>query len=127
MKRLNASYANGTPAAAYSKGITDLFVSAEVVEDIRAISYNPFSSTAEQVGDGVKDEMYRSAGFGNLFGVNFQLAAFYFHTTSVGGQNGYHFIIVGSTGIEQAQRCNSSGSADGNPKLFQKTPTGLSP
>ena len=70
MKRLNASYADGTPAAAYSKGITDLFVSAEVVEDVRAISYNPFSATAEQVGDGVKDEMYRTAGFGNLFGVN---------------------------------------------------------
>ena len=71
MKRLNASYANGTPAAAYSKGITDLFVSAEVVEDIRAISYNPYNdTTSDQVGDGVKDEMYRSAGFGNLFGVN---------------------------------------------------------
>ena len=72
MKRLNSSYAKdgGTPQSAYSKGITDLFVSAEVVEDIRAISYNPYSDTAEQVGDGVKDEMYRSAGFGNLFGVN---------------------------------------------------------
>ena len=70
MKRLNASYANGTPAAAYSKGITDLFTSAEAVEDIRAISFNPFSTSAEQVGDGVKDEMYRSAGFGNLFGIN---------------------------------------------------------
>ena len=62
MKRINASYADGTPQAAYSKGLTDLFCSAEVVEDIRAISYNPFSTTAEQVGDGVKDEMYRTAG-----------------------------------------------------------------
>ena len=72
MKRLNTSYpqGGGTPQSAYSKGITDLFVSAECVEDIRAISYNPYSDTAEQVGDGVKDEMYRSAGFGNLFGVN---------------------------------------------------------
>jgi hypothetical protein len=70
MKRLNASYANGSPQAAYSKGITDLFVSAEVVEDIRAISYNPYDTTSDQVGGGVKDEMYRSAGFGNLFGVN---------------------------------------------------------
>jgi hypothetical protein len=72
MKRLNSSYprGGGTPQSAYSKGVTDLFVSAEVVEDIRAISYNPYSATAEQVGDGVKDEMYRSAGFGNLFGVN---------------------------------------------------------
>jgi len=70
MKRINASYADGTPSASYSKGLTDLFVSAEVVEDIRAISYNPYSTTAEQVGDGVKDEMYRSSGFRNLFGVN---------------------------------------------------------
>jgi len=70
MKRLNASYANGTPQAAYSKGITDLFVSAEVVEDIRAIAFNPYNTTSDQVGDGVKDEMYRTAGFGNLFGVN---------------------------------------------------------
>jgi hypothetical protein len=70
MKRLNASYANGSPQAAYSKGITDLFVSAEAVEDIRAISYSAYSTSAEQVGDGVKDEMYRSAGFGNLFGIN---------------------------------------------------------
>ena len=72
MKRLNTSYPRdgGTPQSAYSKGVTDLFVSAEIVEDIRAISYNPYSEAAEQVGDGVKDEMYRSAGFGNLFGVN---------------------------------------------------------
>jgi hypothetical protein len=72
MKRLNTAYprGGGTPQSAYSKGITDLFVSAECVEDIRAISFNPFSESAEQVGDGVKDEMYRSAGFGNLFGVN---------------------------------------------------------
>ena len=70
MKRLNTSYAGGTPAAPYSRGITDLFVAPEVVQDIRAISYNPFSTTAEQVGDGVKDEMYRTAGFQNLFGVN---------------------------------------------------------
>ena len=70
MKRLNASYAVGSPVAAYSKGITDLFVSAEVVANFRAISYNPFSDTADQVGDGVKDEMYRSGGFNSLFGIN---------------------------------------------------------
>ena len=52
MKRLNASYANGTPAAAYSKGITDLFVSPEVVANFRAISFTAFedAAAAEQVG-----------------------------------------------------------------------------
>jgi len=72
MKRLNASYANGTPAAAYSKGITDLFVSPEVVANFRAISYSAYSTTAEQVGDGIKDEMWRgrAGGFGNIFGMS---------------------------------------------------------
>ena len=70
MKRLNASYANGTPEAAYSKGITDLFVSPEVVANFRAISYSAYSTTAEQVGDGIKDEMWRAGGFGNIFGMN---------------------------------------------------------
>jgi hypothetical protein len=70
MKRLNASYAVGSPVAAYSKGITDLFVSPEVVANFRALSYNPFSDSAEQVGDGVKDEMYRAGGFSSLFGIN---------------------------------------------------------
>ena len=70
MKRLNTSYAGGTPAEAYSKGITDLFVSPEIVGDIRALAYNPFSTTAEQVGDIVKDEMYKAAGANSIFGVN---------------------------------------------------------
>jgi hypothetical protein len=72
MKRLNASYANGTPAAAYSKGITDLFVSPEVVANFRAISFTAYqdSASAEQVGDGIKDEMWRAGGFGNIFGMN---------------------------------------------------------
>ena len=70
MKRLNTSYAGGTPAEAYSKGITDLFVSPEIVGDIRALAYNPFSTSAEQVGDIVKDEMYKAAGANSIFGVN---------------------------------------------------------
>ena len=75
MKRLNASYANGTPVAAYSKGITDLFVSPEVVANFRAISFSAFGEPTatdkyEQVGDGIKDEMWRAGGFGNIFGMN---------------------------------------------------------
>ena len=71
-KRLNASYANGSPAAAYSKGITDLFVSPEVVANFRAISFTAYKDDAkyEQVGGGIKDEMWRAGGFGNIFGMN---------------------------------------------------------
>jgi len=72
MKRINASYADGSPVAAYSKGITDLFVSPEVVANFRAMSFTPFGTAAkdEQLADGIKDEMYRSGGFSSLFGIN---------------------------------------------------------
>ena len=44
--------------------------SPEIVGDIRALAYNPFSTSAEQVGDIVKDEMYKAAGANSIFGVN---------------------------------------------------------
>jgi len=72
MKRLNASYAVGSPVAAYSKGITDLFVSPEVVANFRAISFTAYEddAAAEQVGSGIKDEMWRAGGFSSIFGMN---------------------------------------------------------
>ena len=41
MKRLNKSFAGGTAASTYSEGVTDLFVSPEIKQDIRAMAYQP--------------------------------------------------------------------------------------
>jgi hypothetical protein len=75
MRRINSSFAQGTPADGFSKGITDLFISPEVMEDIRAFSYNAVGgetagATATDLPNTVRDEIYRAAGAGNLFGVN---------------------------------------------------------
>tara|TARA_R110000851_G_scaffold328434_2_gene499059 strand:+ start:24639 stop:25778 length:1140 start_codon:yes stop_codon:yes gene_type:complete len=75
MARINESYAGGTPAEAYSKGITDLYVSPKVMADIRAFSYTALGgSSAGQaqtdLPDSIRSDIYRAAGAGSIFGVN---------------------------------------------------------
>ena len=71
MKRINKSFAGGTAAQVYSEGITDLYVSPEVKQDIRAFSYSPIGNNANQsLPDGPKTDAYRAAGIANIFGIN---------------------------------------------------------
>ena len=43
-KRVNTSFVGGTPDARQGKGITDIIVSPELVEELRAIAYNPINT-----------------------------------------------------------------------------------
>ena len=75
MARINESYAGGTPAEAYSKGITDLYVGPTQMADIRAFSYNAVGGStagnaATDLPDSVRSDIYRAAGAGSIFGVN---------------------------------------------------------
>ena len=85
VKRINRSYAGGTTTDAY--GLTDIFVSPEVKEDIRSFAYQPVSITTypEQsqggntylpknnnltnLPDGVREDIYRNAGTQEIYGV----------------------------------------------------------
>lgn len=81
VKRINRSYAGGTTTDAY--GLTDLFISPEVKEDIRSFAYQPVSvtTTADRLPldgganvltnlpDGVREDIYRSAGTQEIYGV----------------------------------------------------------
>jgi hypothetical protein len=40
-KRINQSYAGGTPQSVFSNGPTDLFISPEIEQEIRGMAYNP--------------------------------------------------------------------------------------
>jgi len=72
MKRINSDYDGGTPAAAFSKGVTDLYVSPEVMQTIRGFSFTPLTSgaSAPQLPENVREEIYRAAGAGSIFGIN---------------------------------------------------------
>ena len=79
-KRVNASWSGGTPTGA-RHGITDLLVSPEVVEQIRAIAYQPMNtraavgtadkdSTGIPATDAVRNEVWKSSGITEFFGIN---------------------------------------------------------
>jgi hypothetical protein len=84
-RRINHAYSDGTPVVPYSKGVTDLFVSPEVMAQIRAFAYNPmntkvgvaagtagagYAATAIPLPDAIREGIYRSAGTQEIFGIN---------------------------------------------------------
>jgi hypothetical protein len=79
-KRIQSSFLGGSPAGGTAKGITDLIVSPEVVEKLRAMAYNPINTAAAPVGSAVKtsiaapDELrmsvYNNAGLPEFYGIS---------------------------------------------------------
>ena len=74
MRRLNESFAQGTPDSVYSNGITDLYVSPEMKEHIRAFAYNPMNTkgsvTDIALPDNMRENIYNQAGMQEIYGVN---------------------------------------------------------
>ena len=87
IKRINASFVGGTPSGA-RRGLTDLLVSPEIIEEIRGMAYNPINTkqapvaagspssgqTAGNSGiaatDSIRDQIFSQAGIPEFFGVS---------------------------------------------------------
>jgi hypothetical protein len=79
-KRINSSFSGGTPVGGVKSGITDLLVSPEMVEELRAMAYNPVSTAAAPVGgtpadgqmapEALRQELYSAAGLPSFYGIN---------------------------------------------------------
>ena len=76
-KRINSSWADGTPDAAYSSGITDLYGSPEIKEQNRAFAYQPMNTVQAPSGtssvplpDNIRTDIFNSAGMQEIYGVN---------------------------------------------------------
>ncbi len=74
MRRLGASWVGGTPVGADSYGLTDLYVSPEIKEQIRGFAYNPMNTVNTEGGviglpDSVRENIFRAAGTQELWGV----------------------------------------------------------
>jgi hypothetical protein len=80
VRRLNSAYTGGTPQALQSRGLTDIFVSPEIKEQIRGFAYQPMNTrgangnatsatNAVALPDSVREEIYRAAGTQEIFGV----------------------------------------------------------
>lgn len=82
IKRINESYSGNTPTQPYSNGITDLYISPEIKQAIRAFSYNPINTATttattaiggirdQYLTENLRDEIWRSAGMQSIYGVN---------------------------------------------------------
>ena len=80
-KRINSSFSGGTPVGGVKSGITDLLVSPEIVEDLRAMAYNPINTVDADGGeaennsgqvapDQLRQELYAGAGLPSFYGIN---------------------------------------------------------
>lgn len=78
VKRLRKSWVGGSPMSTPGRGLTDIFVSPEVVENIRAMAYNPVNttaipdtaeSTALGLPDALRMQIYSNPGLPSIYGV----------------------------------------------------------
>ena len=84
-KRINTSFNGGTPVNRASRGVTDLLVSPELVQELRAMAYNPINAKGaggvaltsnDARGNGIaapesmRTDIYNSAGIPEFYGVS---------------------------------------------------------
>ena len=79
-KRIVTSFVGGTPDARQGRGITDIIVSPEIVEELRAIAYNPINTSSAPNGsaandsvrtaDAIAEQAYNAAGAPEFYGIN---------------------------------------------------------
>jgi hypothetical protein len=76
-KRIITSSRGGTPDARSGKGVTDIICSPEVVEELRAVAYNPINTVGVgTAADGVPTandiamQAYNAAGAPEFYGIN---------------------------------------------------------
>lgn len=82
-KRINTSYSGGTPVNRASRGVTDLLVSPELVQELRSMAYNPINTKGSAVAgtaagnnngiaapESMRTDIYNSAGIPEFYGVS---------------------------------------------------------
>lgn len=79
-KRINTSWLGGTPESRSGRGLTDLIVSPEVVQELRSMAYNPINTRGAKADgtivtdiaatDDMRSAIYNSAGIPEFYGVS---------------------------------------------------------
>jgi len=119
-KRINTSFSKGTPVNRASRGITDLLVSPEVVQELRAMAYNPINTKGSAIAGAVasssshnngiaapesmRTDIYNSAGIPEFYGVSIM------EMNELGQGQKFNTIFAGlaSAGSTTAQTFNSN-------------------
>ncbi len=112
-KRIVTSFVGGTPDARQGKGITDIIVSPEIVEELRAIAYNPINTkegdgTAVTANNGLRtadviaEQAFTAAGAPEFYGIN----VIELNEMGIGGKFNQVFGTHAGGGSTQSQTFN---------------------
>lgn len=114
-KRINTSWLGGTPDARQGRGLTDIIVSPEVVQELRAMAYNPINTKASPVGgtaadgitapDDMRTAIYNSAGIPEFYGVSIM------EINELGRGQRFNTIFDTVAGNTSFAKADSSGGA----------------
>ena len=79
-KRINSSFVGGTPVGGTASGVTDLMVSPEMVQELRAMAYNPINTAGAPLTSAlldsipataeIRNSVYNSASLPQFYGFN---------------------------------------------------------
>lgn len=79
-KRINSSFVGGTPVGGTASGVTDLMVSPEMVQELRAMAYNPINTAGAPLtsalldsipaSEEIRNSIYNSASLPQFYGIN---------------------------------------------------------
>lgn len=125
VRRLNAAYTGGTPSNLQTRGLTDIFVSPEVKEQIRGFAYQPMNTRAGSIGtaqsntsialpDSIREEIYRAAGASEIFGVTIH------ELLELGNSRKYNDLFgafAGSTAFTKADGTGSNSFTSSSDQL----------
>ena len=78
IKRINTDFQGGTPEGLTAKGLTDLFMSPEMMQEVRAFAYHAVNRQQANAAigtgpitlpDNVREDIFNAGGMGSLYGV----------------------------------------------------------
>lgn len=77
-KRISASFSGGTPVGGAKVGVTDLMVSPEMIQELRAMAYQPINTRQGNAvadrsiagTDEFRNQLYAAAGLPSFYGIN---------------------------------------------------------
>ena len=76
-KRINTAWTGSAPEGGRIKGVTDLIMSPEAIEGLRAMAYNPVNTTEASARktdiaatDNMRDAIYNNAGLPEFYGIS---------------------------------------------------------
>jgi hypothetical protein len=124
-KRVNTSWLGGTPDSRQGRGLTDIIVSPEVVQELRAMAYNPINTKGSPAGgspaDGIaapedmRTAIYNSAGIPEFYGVGIM------EINELGRGQRFNTIfdtVAGSTAFTDAAGGNSAQFNGANEEII---------